>query len=78
MGRLFLFMHLRGLMAAAVRLNIVGPLEAQKLQVRLSLPAEEVFKRCAELTVDEAAQTSPLFDLWQSAHDRLPARLFQS
>jgi urease accessory protein len=76
--RLFFFNHLRGVIAAAVRLNIVGPMEAQAIQHQLSSTAENVLKRCASLTLDEIAQTSPLLDLWQGAQDRLYSRLFQS
>jgi len=76
--RMFFFNHLRGLFAAAVRLNIVGPMEAQMLQHRLSSKAEEIMRRCERLTLDDLAQTSPLLDLWQGAHDRLYSRLFQS
>jgi urease accessory protein len=77
-ARLFFFNHLRGVMAAAVRLNIVGPMEAQSLQHQLTATAEDVLKRCESLTLDDIAQTSPLLDLWQGAQDRLYSRLFQS
>jgi urease accessory protein len=77
-GRLYLFTHLRGVLAAAVRLNIVGPLEAQTLQRRLSPAVEKIFRRCRQRAVEDIAQTAPLLDLWQSAQDRLDARLFQS
>jgi urease accessory protein len=76
--QLFFFNHLRGLMAAAVRLNIVGPMEAQTLQRQLTPVAEEMLNRCESLTLDDIAQTSPLLDLWQGAQDRLYSRLFQS
>jgi urease accessory protein len=76
--RLFFFNHLRGLLAAAVRLNIVGPMEAQMLQRQFSLVAEEILERCASLTLDDIAQTSPLLELWQGGQDRLYSRLFQS
>jgi urease accessory protein len=77
-SRLFFFNHLRSILAAAVRLNIVGPMEAQTLQHQLASTAEEVLKRCESLTLDDIAQTSPLLDLWQGAQDRLYSRLFQS
>jgi urease accessory protein len=77
-SQLFFFNHLRGVMAAAVRLNIVGPMEAQTLQRQLTPVAEEVLDRCQSLAVDDIAQTSPLLDLWQGAQDRLYSRLFQS
>jgi urease accessory protein len=76
--RLFCFNHLRSVFAAAVRLNIVGPMEAQSLQHNFSTTAEDILKASASLTLDEIAQTSPLLDLWQGAQDRLYSRLFQS
>jgi urease accessory protein UreF len=39
-SRLFVFTQLRGWISAAVRLNIVGPLEGQKIQRELSEDAE--------------------------------------
>ncbi len=76
--RLFLFQHLRGLIAAAVRLGLVGPMLGQTLQHRLYAPAERVLARCRHLPVSEIAQTAPLLDLWQANQDRLYSRLFQS
>lgn len=77
-ARLFLFLHLRGLVSAAVRLGIVGPLEAQALQHALTPVAEDTATRSRTLTPDDLAQTAPLLDLWQGAQDRLYSRLFQS
>ena len=76
--RLFFFNQLRSVFAAAVRLNIIGPMEAQTLQQRAAVKAEEILVRCQKLTLDDLAQTSPLLDLWQGAQDRLYSRLFQS
>ena len=77
-ARLFLFLHLRGLVSAAVRLGIVGPLEAQAVQRRVAPLAERVSLRCETLALDELAQTAPLLELWQANQDRLYSRLFQS
>lgn len=77
-ARLFLFLHFRGLVSSAVRLGIVGPLEAQSMQHRLGPVAEAVATHAATLTLDDLAQTAPLLDLWQGAQDRLYSRLFQS
>lgn len=77
-ARMFFFNHLRGLLAAAVRLNIVGPMEAQVLQQRLAPKAELVRQACEHLALDQIAQTSPLLDLWQGTQDCLYSRLFQS
>jgi urease accessory protein len=76
--RLFVFGHLRSVIAAAVRLNIVGPMEAQRIQHRLTDSAEAVVQRCGMLTLADLAQTAPLLDLWQGAQDRLYSRLLQS
>jgi urease accessory protein len=77
-ARLFFFTHLRCLLAASVRLNIIGPMEAQILQHRLAPAAEKIIADCRALTLDEIAQTAPLLDLWQGAQDRLYSRIFQS
>ena len=76
--RLFFFNHLRSVLAAAVRLNIVGPMEAQQLQYKLSATAAKIGRECAAFGLEEVAQTAPLLDLWQGAQDRLYSRLFQS
>ncbi|MDD5141085.1 MAG: urease accessory UreF family protein [Verrucomicrobiales bacterium] len=76
--RLFFFNQLRSVLAAAVRLNIIGPMEAQILQQRAAAKAEEILVHCESLTLDDLAQTSPLLDIWQGAQDRLYSRLFQS
>jgi urease accessory protein len=77
-GQMFIFNQLRSTLAAAVRLNIVGPMEAQVLLHRLFPAAEKIIVKCEQLTLDEIAQTTPLLDLWQGAQDRLYSRLFQS
>jgi len=77
-SRLFVYIHLRGLLSAAVRLGVVGPLQGQMLQHGLSATAEEVAIRCHNLLVDDISQTAPLLDLWQGNQDRLYSRLFQS
>lgn len=77
-GRMFMFNHLRSLLAAAVRLNIVGPMEAQALTRRLHARAETVLQGGKDLGPDDIAQTAPLIDLWQGTQDGLYSRLFQS
>jgi urease accessory protein len=77
-GRMYFFNQLRSVLAAAVRLNIVGPMESQVMTHRLASTAETILSECGRLTLDEIAQTAPLLDLWQGAQDRLYSRLFQS
>ncbi len=76
--RLFLFGVLRGLLAASVRLGLVGPLQAQALQARLAADAEAVVRSCAGLGLEDVAHSNPLLDLVQTHQDRLYSRLFQS
>ncbi len=76
--QVFFFCYLRGLIASAVRLGIIGPMEAQAMQYKLSAKAQAVALECADIAVEDAAQTAPLLDLWQGAQDRLYSRLFQS
>jgi urease accessory protein len=77
-ARLTLFLTLRGLISAAVRLGLVGPIEAQGLQFRLSSYGQELADRARHWGLDDAAQTSPVIELLQGAHDRLYSRLFLS
>jgi urease accessory protein len=76
--RLFLFQTVRGVMAAAVRLGIVGAYEAQRLQFGCAGLLDAVRARCCALDERHVTQTAPLIDLLQSTHDRLYSRLFQS
>jgi urease accessory protein len=76
--RLFLFQAARGLLSAAVRLGLAGPLEAQELLARSGAIADAVASACAGRPAEEAAAASPLLDLLQSHQVRLYSRLFQS
>src|SRR5438477_193073 len=68
----------RGVASAAVRLGLVGTTEAQRIIGETAGEIERTLARCSMLAIDDAAQTAPLIDLWQSSHDRLYSRLFQS
>jgi urease accessory protein len=76
--RMVLFQTSRGVLAAAVRLGIVGPFRAQRLQHDAGADIDLVLSRCASLDESSLAQPAPILDLLQSAHDRLYSRLFQS
>jgi urease accessory protein len=73
-----LYLGLRGVTSAAVRLGVVGPLEAQRLLQRHGATLDEVLAACQDLRPEEAATVSPLIDIFGATHDRLYARLFQS
>jgi urease accessory protein len=75
---LFFFQSLRNLIAAAIRLGIAGPMEAQAMQHRLTPRAREILSLTAERTVNDVASVAPLQDIWHGTHDRLYSRLFQT
>jgi urease accessory protein len=75
---LILYCAARGVLSAAVRLGIIGSYEAQRLQHACAPTIARIADRCADVTEDDLSQTEPLLDLWQSGHDRLYSRLFQS
>lgn len=77
-ARLYLYITLRSSISSAVRLNVVGPLEAQAIQYRLASLVASLSRRSAEFALADAAQTAPILDLLQAAQDRLYSRLFQS
>jgi urease accessory protein len=76
--RMYLFGICRGALSAAVRLGIVGTTDAQRVLAEFTSELDRTLDHCSTLTIEDAAQTAPLIDLWQSAHDRLYSRLFQS
>ena len=77
-ARLYLFIALRGWISAAVRLGIIGPMEGQSIQAGLLSTADKWAEASHQLTIDDAAQTSPIVDMLLAGHDRLYSRLFQS
>ncbi|HUK36485.1 MAG TPA: urease accessory UreF family protein, partial [Vicinamibacterales bacterium] len=77
-ARLFLFGVARTTLSAAVRLGITGTTDAQRILSERGEDLDRTIWRCRDLAIDDAAQTSPLIDLWQASHDGLYSRLFQS
>jgi urease accessory protein len=73
-----LVLALRGVVSAAVRLGVVGPHEAQRIQDRHAATLDAVLAECRGLPPEEAACVAPAIDLLGATHDRLYARLFQS
>jgi urease accessory protein len=73
-----LYVTVRSVVAAAVRLGMVGNYEAQRIQYEATLELDAVLDRCRGLDEDAIAQIAPVHDLLQAAHDRLYSRLFQS
>lgn len=71
---LFLFGTVRSTLSAAVRLGVVGPLKAQGLLHAL----QPVMEAALAEPVGEPRSCSPLVELFQTQHDSLYSRLFQS
>ena len=76
--RVVLFTAARGVLSAAVRLGVTGSYEAQRLQAEGAAWSATVQARYAAAGPDDLAQTAPIIDILQGAHDRLYSRLFQS
>jgi urease accessory protein len=76
--RVVLYGASRGVLSAAVRLGLAGSYEAQRLQHECVPWLDRTLERCAHLDEEDLAQTAPLIDILQAAHDRLYSRLFQS
>lgn len=75
---LWLYLFARTLYSSAVRLNIIGPYEAQKLLLRSREPIEGIIRKTRDMTIDDCCQINPLLDVCQGMHDRLYTRLFNS
>ena len=75
--RFVLWMFLRDQFSSAVRLGVLGPMEAASLHHRFH-PFLERLADQAPRSVQEAHRSAPLWDLAQGLHARLYSRLFQS
>ena len=73
-----MYLFARTIYSSAVRLNVVGPYEAQKLLLDSRKNVEEIIRKTKDLTIDDCCQTNPLLDVCQGMHDRLYSRLFNS
>ena len=76
--RLFFFTQLRGVIAAAIRLGIVGPMAAGTMQHRLLCSTDRLLRIARDTPAEQVGQTAPFAELFASNHDRLYSRLFQS
>ena len=76
--RVVLFVAARGVLSAAVRLGVTGSYDAQRLEAECAEWIGRVLVRHRDVGPDDLAQTAPVIDILQGAHDRLYSRLFQS
>ena len=71
----FLYVSLRDMVSAAIRLGLCGPIEAQRIQLDF---AERLDGICAAFAQDEPEQIHPILEVVHAMHDRLYSRLFSS
>ena len=75
---LYIFQVLRDQMSAAVRLGIIGPMEATRRQLNLYAHGQRVLAEVADRPYTRATRCAPQLDIAQAVHDDLYSRLFQS
>ena len=73
---LFLHQLLRDQLGAAVRLGIVGPLEAVERHAALRSECRKAAEVSRRIPCEEAGRGAPQLDLAQAAHGHLYSRLF--
>lgn len=76
----FILSHIKALLSAAVRANLLGPYQAQRLLA--SAHVQQLVVRAVEgawdVPIEEAGQTMPVVDLWMGRHEMLYSRIFNS
>lgn len=74
----YMFGVARLLVATAVRLDVLGAMEGQRLQWKLQEICIDVLKRNKTRSVEQAAVKFPVLDVLQNTQDTLFAKLFYS
>ena len=66
------------LLGAAIRLGIIGHIQAQKTLLCLALDIETSYQQATALKLTEMWSCTPTIDLAQMQHQQLKTRLFAS
>ncbi|MGF1542067.1 MAG: urease accessory protein UreF [Pleurocapsa sp.] len=74
----FLHSFVTGLLGAAIRLGVLGHLQAQQILLQLAPELETVCIRATTMSLDEMWSCTPGIDLAQMRHNKLSSRLFAS
>ncbi|ESO94256.1 hypothetical protein LOTGIDRAFT_118615 [Lottia gigantea] len=74
----FLSSTLKSVISSAVRLDIIGAIEAQRLQLELQRSIPDIVKRNDSKMAVDAALRFPVIDVVQNCHDTLFSKLFYS
>ncbi len=74
----FLHSFITGLLGAAIRLGIVGHIQAQKLLRQLAPNIAEAYQIASKLQLEDMSSCTPTIDIAQMQHQKLQRRLFAS
>ena len=77
---LFLYNHVKSVLSAAVRANVVGPYQAHKFLAGEWVRQEikDAIDHFQAVETDMVGQTWPSLDLWLGRHEKLYSRIFNS
>lgn len=74
----FLHGFVTGLLGAAIRLGILGHIQAQQLLLQLAPNIEEAYQIANKLKLEDMRSCTPTIDIAQMKHQKLSRRLFAS
>ncbi|WP_414541876.1 urease accessory protein UreF [Nostoc sp. CCY0012] len=74
----FLHSFIAGLLGAAIRLSVVGHIQAQQVLLQLAPDIEAICKAAASISLNEMWSCTPFIDVAQMRHQKLSHRLFAS
>ncbi len=74
----FLHNFTTGLLGAAIRLGVIGHLQAQQLLLHLASDMELTYQQAQSMNLDQMWSCTPVIDLAQMTHHKLNTRLFAS
>ena len=74
----FLHSFVTGLMGSAIRLGILGHIQAQQLLQQLAPKIEEAYHIANKLKLEDMSSATPTIDIAQMQHRKLQRRLFAS
>ena len=74
----FLHGFVTGVLGAAIRLGILGHLQAQKILLVLAPDIERAYTVASTMSLDEMWSGTPAIDIAQMRHSKLSSRLFAS
>ena len=74
----FLHSFITGLLGAAIRLGILGHIQAQQLLLHLAPNIEEAYQIASKLKLEDMSSCTPTIDIAQMQHQNLQRRLFAS